>query len=202
MSHELWFLRHGQSVGNQQGIRQGQRDYPLTDHGRHQIQQLAKRWQSSDQDFNQIISSPLTRARQSAEIIAQALAIGLEFDDNWKERHSGQAEGKQLVSGRKDDASRHHAPAHAPSFPQGESRLDLHIRACSGLQKIMDQPPGRYLIVAHGGVMNAALHAILGLSPSGQGPLPRFIIDNGAFSVADYDPARGHWSIVVHNLTY
>ena len=91
--YQFVFLRHGESLGNAQSRWQGQSDYPLTDKGRAQAQALAKRWKSEHVKFDGIFASPLGRARETAEIVASALNLKVEFDDIWLERAIGEMEG-------------------------------------------------------------------------------------------------------------
>ena len=195
MSHELWLLRHGQSQGNQDRIRQGQRDYPLTELGASQIQSTADHWREWNLSFDLIISSPLQRALSSAEIIANALGGEVIADDLWMERNSGNAEGSSLDSNGPSAAAHHHVPAHEPAFRGGESRLDLHLRAAAGLRSILTRAAGSYLVVAHGGILSALIQVVVGLAPSGRGPLPRFAHHNGGYSMLRYDTGRGQWTI-------
>ncbi|RPI31749.1 MAG: histidine phosphatase family protein, partial [Chloroflexota bacterium] len=71
-TYHLILLRHGESVGNANGVYQGQADFELSDLGRRQAQALAERWVAEEKTFDLVISSPLLRARQTAEIIAEA----------------------------------------------------------------------------------------------------------------------------------
>ncbi len=71
-SFDIIFLRHGESVGNAESRWQGQADYPLTDKGRQQAQALAERWLTEKRAFDYIISSPLSRASETAEIIRRS----------------------------------------------------------------------------------------------------------------------------------
>ena len=72
----ITLLRHGESVGNAESRWQGQSDFPLTDKGRAQARMLAERWQRENVKFDFLVTSPLTRARETAEIIASALNVG------------------------------------------------------------------------------------------------------------------------------
>ena len=45
----------------------------------------------------------------------------------------------------------------------GESRWEVYLRAGRAIQRILDQPAGTYLVAAHGGVLNMAMYAILGI---------------------------------------
>ncbi|WP_078551561.1 histidine phosphatase family protein [Bacillus alkalicellulosilyticus] len=64
----LYLVRHGESLGNVQGIIQGQADFPLSPLGQIQVQQLGKHFQSIPFDY--IYSSDLTRAQETAQAIA------------------------------------------------------------------------------------------------------------------------------------
>jgi len=87
------FLRHGESVGNAEARWQGQSDFPLTDTGRAQARALAERWKRENQSFDLAIASPLLRAKETAEIIASALNLPIEFDPLWLERDNGEFSG-------------------------------------------------------------------------------------------------------------
>ncbi len=67
-------------MGNLENRFQGHADFPLTETGRTQVHALAERWQAEGISFDRAISSPLLRARETAEIICQALNIPLELD--------------------------------------------------------------------------------------------------------------------------
>ena len=95
------FLRHGESVGNAEARWQGQSDYMLTEKGRAQARLLAERWKSEGMKFDLIISSPLLRAKETAEIIASALDAKLELDPILMERHIGEMEGLTAEEVRK-----------------------------------------------------------------------------------------------------
>src|SRR4030066_2591894 len=89
INYHITLLRHGQSQGNFEGRHQGQADFPLTDLGRQQTNALVDRWKAEKKEIDLIISSPLMRARETAEIIATVLGIPLVFDPLWMERDNG-----------------------------------------------------------------------------------------------------------------
>jgi broad specificity phosphatase PhoE len=66
----FWLMRHGQSGGNVKGVPQGRADHPLTDLGRLQARE-AGAWLRG-QGIELVLSSPLSRARETAEIVAEA----------------------------------------------------------------------------------------------------------------------------------
>src|SRR5450756_2964317 len=73
MASEIYtvtFLRHGESVGNLENRFQGHADFPLTETGRAQARALAERWHTEGRLFERVFSSPLARARETAEILS------------------------------------------------------------------------------------------------------------------------------------
>jgi uncharacterized phosphatase len=89
----ITLLRHGESEGNSAGVLQGQSDYPLTKTGLDQAQRLASYWKSIQVQFDLIITSPLLRALQTAEVVANYLQVPVEFNPAWKERYFGELQG-------------------------------------------------------------------------------------------------------------
>lgn len=69
---ELYMIRHG--LAGEQGSYADDNQRPLTDEGKRKTQQIAQRLYALDLRFNLILTSPLVRARQTAEILR---AVGL-----------------------------------------------------------------------------------------------------------------------------
>ena len=194
--YHITFLRHGESVGNVEDRFQGHADFPLTDKGRLQAQALADRWQGEGVTFDRCVASPLLRACQTAEIISRKLKIPLELDSDWMEINNG------LVAGLTPDQAEQVAPR--PDFmtpythygETGESRWEVYLRAGRAIQHVLDRRPGRYLVVAHGGVLNMALYAILGIPVQADSGGPRFTFDNTTFATFTYEPERHNWRML------
>ena len=190
------FLRHGESVGNAEDRFQGQSDFPLTERGQAQAVALAERWQGEGITFDLCISSPLLRARQTAEIVAGRLEVPLEFDPVWKELHNG------LLAGLRHEEAAERFPR--PDFIHpylhiggtGESRWEVYLRAGRGVQSLLDRPEGRYLVVAHGGILNMALYAILGIPVQADYTGPTFRFMNTSFATLTYTPEEHHWRLI------
>ena len=190
------FLRHGESVGNAEGYHQGQTDYHLTPRGEEQVRSLVKRWKREGVTFDRIISSPLKRASQTAEKVSQALKIPVQFERDWMERNVG------LLSGLRPAEAAKVAPRPAFMHPYqavgetGESQWDLYLRAGGAVQALLKNPPGRYLVVSHGGIMNMAFYAILGIPPQANFTGPRFRFGNTAFATLTYHPDEHKWAVL------
>jgi broad specificity phosphatase PhoE len=201
MRYHLFLLRHGASTGNQNAIRQGRLDYPLSPQGEAQIQQLGEHWRVSGLTFDKIITSPLSRARRSAEILADRLGAPLVEDPLWLERHAGQAQGHALVVGQSfyEEGKRPHA--YEPLYGDGESLTDLHARAAAALTAVLSRPPGTYLVVAHGGILGAAVRAALGLQPTAWN-IPVYVrFDNASFAELALDDHHLTWSLMHVNAS-
>lgn len=194
--YHITFLRHGESVGNAEDRFQGHADFPLTAKGRAQAQALAERWQADGVTFDRCIASPLLRASQTAEIISQALGIPLEQDPDWMEINNG------LLAGLTPEQAAQVSPR--PDFitpytrygKTGESRWDVYLRAGRAIQHILDRGPGRTLVAAHGGVLNMAMYAILGIPLHTNDSGPRFMFHNTTFTTFTYAPERHTWRML------
>jgi len=194
--YHVTFLRHGESVGNAKERFQDHADFPLTDKGRAQARALAKRWHAEGMTFDQCISSPLLRARQTAETISARLNIPLELDPDWMEIDNG------LIAGLTPEQAEIKAPR--PDFltpythygETGESRWEVFLRAGRAIQHILDRRPGRFLVAAHGGILNMALYAILGISVQAYSTGPRFMFYNTTFATFTYEPDHHNWRML------
>lgn len=94
-TYNITLLRHAESVGNANGYHQGQAEFPLTDRGRKQAGALADYWQLKGVVFDYCISSPQSRASETAEILAGVLGLEIEYDPVWMERNNGHYAGLQ-----------------------------------------------------------------------------------------------------------
>jgi len=188
------FLRHGESVGNAEARWQGQSDYPLTEKGRAQSQALAERWKSENVKFDLVVSSPLIRAKETAETITSALNVPLEFDQIWLERAIGEMEGLTAEEVRQKPRPPYTTPYDSIGG-DGEGDWALYLRAGQALQALLHRPPGSYLIVSHGGLLNQLMHAIVGVPPHVDPSGVRFRFENTAFARVNYYPYQHRWAI-------
>lgn len=197
--HYITFLRHGKSEGNSEGVLQGQSDYALSQTGIDQAQNLAHSWKSQGVVFDLIISSPLLRASQTAEIIASTIHVPLEFDPDWKERYMGQLQGAYLQILDEQRPPVDFFQPYEPIGGDGESQLDLYTHACRAIQKIIRQPAGSYLVVSHGGILNKAVFVILGITPQGHYNSPIIHFDNTGYAQFRYNSVSRQWAVMSLN---
>jgi len=189
-------LRHGESEGNARNVHQGQADFPLTAAGRAQARRLAQAWAARGVTFDGIIASPLQRAAETARIIAAALhfpAENIAYDAIWKERDKGELTGRPFAA-----APRSTGPTslYHPVGETGESMWEVYQRAAEALRRLLTHPPGRYLVVSHGGITNLVIHAILGIPPQPYPHAPSFRFPNTGYIVFSYRPDIHRWHIL------
>lgn len=150
----FYFLRHGETEWNQTGLIQGCIDISLSDKGIEQAHQAAQ--QLKDIPIGTIITSPLQRARKTAEIIGLSLNMPVTVIEEFKNACYGSIEGKSKVE---------HHEAYS-GWKTGYKIEGAECYSCfvrrvyKGFNKAL-QHPGPVLIVAHGGVhwpVQDALH--------------------------------------------
>ena len=153
----IFLLRHGETDWNKEERLQGHTDIPLNQNGRLQINHVAEILANLYIGIDLIISSPLSRAHESAEIVAKRLSY--EKDDIVTEpllieRYFGAGEGLTIVE-RKE-----RYPDNI--YPKMESFEDLIERAHSVFVKIVKlyKDKENILVVAHGAILYAILTAI------------------------------------------
>lgn len=166
MTH-IHLLRHGETQG---GARfHGSSDVLLSEHGWSQMQAAVE----NEDNWNRIISSPLSRCANFAQTLKQQLAIPLQFDTRIKEIHFGAWEGKtseEILADDNDALTRFWQDPTQYTPVGGESLADFEIRILSFWQEIIKAYQGEnILLVAHGGVIRLLLCHIL------QRPLQRML---------------------------
>jgi 2,3-bisphosphoglycerate-dependent phosphoglycerate mutase len=193
--YQIVLLRHGESVGNAEGYFQGQADFPLTETGKAQSRALVKRWMAEGVSYDRVISSPLARASQTAEILASGLGLPVELDPLWMEWDNGRLAGMRPA----EAAEKYPRPAfinpYTPLGQTGESQWDFFLRAGRAVKSLVERPPGRYLVVSHGGFLNMVMYALLGIVPQANLHGPRFRFRNIAFASLTYNPAVHKWYV-------
>jgi probable phosphoglycerate mutase len=91
----IYLIRHGQTEWNQAKRLQGGKDSPLTDLGRHQARAVARSLEAAPP--SEVLTSPVSRAKTTASIIAGHLSIPLAEDARLSEMRFGAAEGLTLT---------------------------------------------------------------------------------------------------------
>lgn len=92
----LILLRHGETAWNRKRRIQGLRDIPLNEAGVQQMRTVSEHFSSGHFRFARILTSPLLRAKQSAQICSERLRVPLELVPALQERGFGELEGMTI----------------------------------------------------------------------------------------------------------
>ena len=163
---QLYLVRHGETDFNKQGIVQGRGvNSPLNETGLAQAAALAKRFVVNPVDA--IYSSPLRRALQTAQTVAQQVGISEIPTDPGLEEMSwgvfeGQPQSEELASAFEEMKERWHNGEHDYGVEKGESLRQVQTRGVAAIDRILKQSAGkRVLVVAHGRFLRILLASLL-----------------------------------------
>jgi probable phosphoglycerate mutase len=180
----LLLVRHGQSTWNHERRIQGQLDPPLSDEGRRQAAQLGRRL--AGRKFAGFYSSDLKRAAETAQLVGESIGIDPTPMAELREIYLGQWEGL-----RTEDLAIRFPEAWAswteePDWdlvPGGEGSAAFEARVSGMLDTLFKRhTQGDVLVVTHGGVIQIAIHHVVGRP--GRGIFP-FRIQNTSVSVLE-----------------
>lgn len=172
------FLRHGEPVGGRRYRGDGADD-PLSEKGWQQMRAAV----GDSAPWTQIVSSPMQRCHAFAQSLQEKLGIPLSVEDRFREVGLGSWEGQSPD----DIISRNEAEYRAfyedpqRNRPSGaESLEDFGARVSAALRNVLTaHANGHVLVIAHAGVIRAALGYVLQAAPVAW---YRTRIDNAAFT--------------------
>lgn len=146
-SKPFLFMRHGETDWNQKRLYMGCEDVPINLTGMEQAKDAARLLESYG--LKHIVTSPLSRALATGEIIARHLGIELLIMDELKQCNWGSQQGKKF-----DDGSMIKQWLQGITPEGAESHIEFDNRILRGLLKTLELD-GLSLIVSHGGVYRA-----------------------------------------------
>jgi probable phosphoglycerate mutase len=183
----LLLVRHGQSTYNVEGRLPGQLPgIPLTDEGRRQAQRAAVAL--SGLPLGAVVTSPLERARETADIIARGWALPTRVDSRLMDIDVGAWSGEKLDDLNKTDPRWKSFAEHPNQAPDGvESFPEVQARAVASVEDIrQDTALGSYVVlVAHADVVKLILAHYTGLETE----RARFLaVGNASISALAFPP--------------
>jgi broad specificity phosphatase PhoE len=159
----VYIVRHGETDYNATGRWQGFLDIPLNALGRQQAAHLATWLQSQGETIDRIYTSDLTRARETATIIAQAYGLEAQIDIRLRETNVGVFQGLTNHEIDAQYADIRHAWNQDDHYviPNGESRMQVHDRMMEVWHEWTGHLALRHLmIVSHGGAIRWLLKGL------------------------------------------
>lgn len=181
----IYIVRHGETQWNAQGRIQGRRDIELNDNGRRQAEKAGQ--ELSGRSFRIMITSPLSRAKETGAILAKFAEVKeVREDERIIERDFGELDGAYF-----NEDVRHRL--YHEKVQGAESLEDVGSRMLEAVKEYASEYEGDLLIVSHGSAITQLLKRI---DPS----LERVHIHLNNVSISLVEQAEGQLRVVDYNL--
>jgi len=157
----FYFVRHGESEANAARRFAGQSDSPLTERGRRQAEAVAE--ELATVRFDRIVSSDLSRTRETAEAIARRLGLAVEVIPELREIDVGDRTGTPLDEAR---GFLNWSEDGFVAWPGGETLDRVLDRVLGVIGRLVRESPAKtILVVGHGGINRILISHFLGILP-------------------------------------
>jgi broad specificity phosphatase PhoE len=160
---QLLIVRHGESVDDVINAYGGWADFPLSNRGQLQLEGSAANIKGLNIPFEKILTSPLQRAQESAQILAKTLKLQVEVFEYLKERNT-----YGILSGMNKDEAKEKYPWLVEDYEKGgyvdgsEREDDIKSRVDKAYQLILKRPEQNLIIVTHGVFLKTFAYKVLG----------------------------------------
>ena len=189
----LVLIRHGESEGNRDRIFTHTPEVPLTDAGHVQVHAAAE-WVAARYRPVAVVSSPFLRARQTAAILAERLALAVRVEEELREQSFGELAGQPYAALR-DSSDYDPARYWLWRPPGGETLLEVAARAGAALDRVAAGAAGNdVVVVSHGGVMMALWWHVTGEWRTGK------VARNAGLVVVEHEAGRWRGATVIEDL--
>ncbi len=196
---EVFLVRHGETVSNQERRWQGHQDGMLSETGRTQAVRLG----ASLPTLDALYSSPLTRAADTANAIASQQSLDVTLEPGLKEIGFGAWEGMtkpEIAEKYPDEYEDFRNGSDAARGGTGETFAGVRRRMAASMDNIIGRHPGENVgVVSHGGATRAWVTEILGIPYENRNRLS--ILDNTGYARVAFTmrgPALVSWNLAPH----
>ncbi|MEY3430094.1 MAG: hypothetical protein RJB30_26 [Actinomycetota bacterium] len=192
----LW--RHGQTDWNIENRFQGHSDIPLNQTGILQARRAAPLLLALRPD--KIISSDLSRARQTAEALSEISKLPIAIDAGLRETNGGNWEGKTGEENRAVDFNRFVTWLDGNDERAGEigeRRSEIAERSVAAIMRALDQSIENLVVVTHGGTARVIIGKMLNLPMNQWSAIGG--LSNACWSILETGRHREGWMLVEHN---
>jgi len=179
---EVLLIRHGGTAWNREEVFRGRADVPLSERGREQARLVAQALK--ERPIEALYSSPLSRARDTAQPLAEALGLGVVVDERLVDMSFGEWEGLPRTEVEKEDPERYELWLKASErfrAPAGESLAEVAARAWPAVDELAERHRV-CAVVSHRVVCKVLLCEALG---SGAAGFWRVRVDTASVSVLE-----------------
>jgi probable phosphoglycerate mutase len=187
MTAKLLLIRHGRIRANTLRRWHGATDSPLTRLGRRQAVRLANHLRRRGDDIDVVVSSPLSRCRDTASEVARTFGRSLHIDDGLREFGVGELEDLSVgeLHEQHDFFNRmQHDHDYAP--PGGDSINAVAARIVPTLQQLGESDGAPTIaVVSHGAALAIAMASLLDANP---GAWRNYHVDNCSITELRFVP--------------
>jgi broad specificity phosphatase PhoE len=159
---KILFVRHGEAQDDILNAYGGWADHKLTPKGKTQIEATAKKIEALDTEFEVILTSPLNRAKSSAEILSKKLDIPTETLEYLKERNK-----YGVLSGMIKEKAKVKYPNQVEKYENdkwvdaSEKLVDFEKRVLKSFEMLFNRKEKNIIAVTHGGYLKAMARLLL-----------------------------------------
>ena len=187
----IFLVRHGECEGNIKGMFRGRADFPLNRRGLVQAQDLAREFKKIPVKY--IYSSPLYRARQTAEAISQQCGVEIKIEESFNNIELGSWEGRFMKEIAEQYPEEWELWVHNPEklkVKNMETLYDVQKRAKTCLDNLVSKHSGEILaLVSHRAVLKPLISACLNIvSPY----FWKIHLDTASYSLLSHKKERGY----------
>jgi probable phosphoglycerate mutase len=197
----LYLVRHGEAVSNRDNRFGGWSPAPLTDLGHQQAVAAANEMRRRAP--TKLVTSDLTRARQTAQPMADLLGLEPRLEPGLRERSLGVFDGLSFAEAEAQypDMWKQLQSRDPNAVPQGGETADtVFTRVANAIERILTDHPGeRVAVVTHGLALFHAFSYICRLGPPSHEHPVFVLVDNA--SITQLEHRGAHWRIVSINDT-
>lgn len=195
----IYLIRHGECAGNAEERFRGRTDFPLNEIGLLQAEAIAK--QLADKPLDFVFSSPLLRATQTAELVAQAHSLPVTICEGFNNMCIGIWENRlkrEIIEQYPNEWKLWLERPEELHIQNAETCDDVRNRMFTELESIVKKHEGANIaVVSHRGSLKPLIAATLNI------PRPymwKIYLDNAAYSTLTHTLARGY-TLIQSNCT-
>lgn len=197
----IYLIRHGESAGNLEGRFRGQKDYPLNELGHQQALNVAQ--ELAEQDFSALYSSPLLRATQTMNPLAEQKNLPLLIEQDLINISLGRWEGRPKTNVAQQEPALWNLWLTEPEAlsEDGMESLDsVGRRSLAALDRMVERHKGKTIaLCSHRTVLKPLLAFCLGLNRPWFWKLH---MDTGSISILTHNELQGYSLIQLNHIAH
>lgn len=191
MSTTIILIRHGETMGNRDGLFRGRKDFPLNENGLTQATLLSQ--ELSGWDLGAVYSGPLSRAKETARRVADPHGLSVVEEPPFTNIALGDWEGRRKVEIERDHPDLWQIWVSTPERlerPGAETLFQVQERSHRALERIVQEHTGKtVVVVGHRAVLKPLIARCLSIA---EPYFWKIHLDTAGYSILEHTPDRGY----------